>query len=91
MNKTTFGRAGEQYAVRSLEKNGYRILVTNYKAGGGELDIVAMKRGIIVFAEVKTRSDTSFGTPASRWVRRRFLCYEVLQPLFCVSSAGTAK
>lgn len=74
MSKTTFGRAGEQYAAAFLKKNGYRILATNYKAGGGELDIVALKHGTVIFAEVKTRSDSSFGTPAESVGEKKIAC-----------------
>ncbi len=74
MNKKIFGRAGEQYAAQFLKKKGYRILALNYKAGGGELDIVALKRGILVFAEVKTRSGTSFGTPAEAVGEKKIAC-----------------
>jgi len=63
MNKI-FGRAGEEAACVYLKRKGYRILATNYIAIGGELDIVAYKRGVLVFAEVKTRSGDYYGTPA---------------------------
>lgn len=74
MSSKTFGRAGEQYAAQFLKNNGYRILSQNYRAGGGELDIVAYKRGTLVFAEVKTRSDDSFGTPAEAVGDKKIAC-----------------
>lgn len=64
LNSTTFGRAGEKVAREHLELMGYKILASNYHAGGGELDIVALKKHVLVFAEVKTRSSEAFGTPA---------------------------
>ena len=36
------GRAAESAAARFLERHGYQVLTTNFRARGGELDIVAM-------------------------------------------------
>lgn len=60
---TTSGRIGEDLAEKLYRKKGYTILARNYLAKGGELDIVAYRLGILVFAEVKTRSSDFFGTP----------------------------
>lgn len=74
MNSATFGRAGEKAAREHLMLTGYKILATNYIAGGGELDIVALKKGVLVFAEVKTRSGDSFGTPAEAVGEKKIAC-----------------
>lgn len=76
MSSKTFGRAGELCAAQFLKKNGYRILAQNYRAGGGELDIVAYKKGTVVFAEVKTRSDNSFGTAAEAVGEKKIACLQ---------------
>ena len=39
------------------------MLATNFRARGGEIDIVADHNGTIVFVEVKTRSSDSFAAP----------------------------
>ncbi|HAN20573.1 MAG: hypothetical protein A2Y15_00950 [Clostridiales bacterium GWF2_36_10] len=70
----TFGRAGEKAACEYLRQNGYKILASNYIAGGGELDIVALKKGVLVFAEVKTRSSDCFGTPAEAVGEKKIAC-----------------
>ena len=59
------GRRGERLAAWYLFCHGCRILERNYRCGRYEIDIVARERrtGILVFAEVKTRSSTSFGRP----------------------------
>jgi len=64
VNSSTFGRAGELKAAAAFRKKGFKIIAENYRAGPGELDIVAYKRGLVVFVEVKTRSGSSFGGPA---------------------------
>ena len=59
------GKRGERLAALYLFFHGYRILERNYRYGRYEIDIVARERrtGILVFAEVKTRSSTAFGRP----------------------------
>lgn len=62
------GRYGEKLAAKFLKKNGYRILEKNYKAGRDEIDIIAKNKTHLVFAEVKTRTESDFlhvyGRPA---------------------------
>lgn len=57
------GKEGEEAAVRFLINKGYEILYRNYIAEKAEVDIIALKDGIIVFVEVKTRSSLGFGSP----------------------------
>lgn len=56
---------GEELAVAFLEGEKYRILERNYRCKGGEVDIVARdsKDKSLVFVEVKTRRDLSYGVP----------------------------
>jgi putative endonuclease len=57
------GRRGERIASRFLLRQGFDILARRYRARSGELDIVALERGTLVFVEVKTRSSKDFGEP----------------------------
>lgn len=59
------GKKGEELAVGFLEKLGYQILETNWRHRRAEIDIIAKDGEILVFIEVKTRSDDFFGNPAS--------------------------
>ena len=58
------GREGEQLAARFLERRGYRILGTGFRARRGEIDLICRRGERLVMAEVKTRSSDRFGTPA---------------------------
>lgn len=58
------GQLGEKQAVKYLKKHGYAILERNFTATTGEIDIIAAKGGYVVFVEVKSRYDTSFGYAA---------------------------
>ena len=61
--KDVLGKEGEQAAVDYLKGCGFRILDRNWRCAGGELDIVAADRHVLVVCEVKTRSGTGYGTP----------------------------
>ncbi len=66
MSNTTknLGNAGENLAAIFLENHGYKILEKNYRIRSAEIDIIAEKDGVIIFVEVKTRSNIRKGTPA---------------------------
>lgn len=57
------GQEGEDRAAQFLEKRGYRILERNYHTKTGEIDLIAMHEGDLVFVEVKTRTSSAFGPP----------------------------
>ena len=57
------GKRGERYAARFLQMKGYQIVRTNWKNGQYELDIVALDGDVLVFVEVKTRSDETYYPP----------------------------
>ncbi len=67
MSKPTnqaIGAAGEALAAAHLQQHGYTLLERNYRAKGGEVDIIALDRaGCIVFVEVKTRRSLAYGPP----------------------------
>ena len=50
-------------ACAELEKLGYAIIERRYRTRSGEIDIVANDAGTIVFVEVKTKTNGSFGDP----------------------------
>lgn len=63
-SKRSQGNDGESSAVRYLEEKGYEVLKRNFHFGRtGEIDIVARKAGGLVFVEVKSRSNSSYGDP----------------------------
>ena len=57
------GNAGEIFAANYLESHGYKILAKNFRVRSAEIDIVVEIDDVIVFVEVKTRSDTKHGLP----------------------------
>ena len=57
------GRKGESLAKTHLENAGYEILDENWTHGKAEVDLIAYKDKVIIFAEVKTRTGNGFGEP----------------------------
>lgn len=52
---------GEDAAAEHLRKKGYAVIDRNFRQSYGEIDIVALKQGILVFIEVKARTSKQFG------------------------------
>lgn len=59
------GRRGEERAAKFLISKGYTIVEQNYRCRYGEIDIIGRLDSYLVFIEVKTRSNTLFGSPQS--------------------------
>ncbi len=58
------GEKGERLARQALRRSGYRVVAKNWRCPLGELDVVALEGGTLVFIEVRTRSTREFGPPA---------------------------
>ena len=63
------GKKGEELAVNFLQREGYKILATNWNYKKSEIDIIAKKEQFLIIAEVKTRNSNYFGEPES-WVTK---------------------
>ena len=59
------GRAAENAAARHLERIGYQILQNNFRARGGELDVVAIDGAALAIVEVRYRASVRFGGGAA--------------------------
>ncbi len=57
------GDAGEILAAKFLHKKGFQIVERNYKNKLGEIDIIAIDKGVLIFIEVKSRTTLQFGRP----------------------------
>lgn len=51
--RTLKGRLGESIAQKYLEKQGYKVICKNFRTKIGEIDLIAEKKGTLVFVEVK--------------------------------------
>ena len=82
--RVTFGKRGEDAACEELKRCGYIILDRRFRTRCGELDIVARDGNVVVFVEVKARTDGNFGDPPESitWRKRRRLAHMAASYLF---------
>ena len=72
--KKQCGNYGENIAVKYLEENGYKIIQRNFKySKRGEIDIIAESDDILVFIEVKTRTNDNFGSAIEQILPNKIL------------------
>ena len=57
------GKQGELEAARYLREKGYEVVAQNYRYQHAEIDIIGKKGKLLIFAEVKTRTNLSYGNP----------------------------
>ncbi|MEA1913595.1 MAG: YraN family protein [candidate division WOR-3 bacterium] len=58
-----FRDKGERIAAEFLKRKGYQILAHNFKKRDFEIDLIARKKNLIVFVEVKRRISSDFMDP----------------------------
>ena len=63
----------ESACVWALRLRGYRVLARRLRTPAGEVDIVASRRGIVVFVEVKARPDLTVAAASLGTGQRRRL------------------
>jgi putative endonuclease len=63
VTKKLLGRLGEKLALRHLQNKGYKIIERNFSSKFGEIDLIALEGGELVFIEVKSRRGKVFGLP----------------------------
>ncbi len=69
-------KRGEYAAARYLESLNYDIIERNWRCPAGEADIIALVDNIIVFVEVKTRSNLDKGFPEEAVTAKKRSRYE---------------
>lgn len=72
-SKKRVGYIGEKLAVEYLENNGYIINKTNFYSKYGEIDIIASLENVLVFVEVKTRTNLLYGEPIDSINKRKLM------------------
>ncbi len=61
----TRGQMAEDLAAHHLETQGLRIIARNVRCRGGEVDLICLERSsVVVFVEVRLRTNTRFGGAA---------------------------
>jgi len=55
LSSKQIGQTGEDLAAKFLKKKGFKVLVKNFSTRFGEIDLIVVKKDLLVFVEVKTR------------------------------------
>ena len=71
-DRKLLGRWGEKRCERFLKRNGLKKLTRNFSCKTGEIDLIMVDTdSTIVFVEVRTRADESFGPAESSITRAK--------------------
>lgn len=65
------GHAAEYWAALYLMLKGYRILALRYRTPLGEIDLIARRKDVIAFIEVKARRSENGAVDAVSWQSQR--------------------
>jgi putative endonuclease len=65
IDRQSIGRDAEERAVQLLRQAGCEIVARNYRCRSGEIDIIARRERMLIFAEVRLRSGLAFGGAAA--------------------------
>ena len=67
------GRTGEDAALRVYERRGFALVARNWRCSLGELDLIIVRRDLLVVCEVKARSGPACGGAyeAVTWAKRK--------------------
>ena len=61
----TKGRLGEEQALAYLQDNGLTLVERNFRCKTGEIDLLMLDQGVLVFVEVRKRSNVFYGGAAA--------------------------
>ncbi len=86
--KDELGRRGEALAAEHLITLGLNIVDRNWRCAQGELDLVAVDGGELVFVEVKTRSSARFGHPLEAITAAKLARLRRLATAWCEAHPG---
>jgi len=59
------GVQAERWAAQFLQQQGLKLLTQNYRCRSGEIDIIMQDGEVLVFVEVRLRSNPDFGGAAA--------------------------
>jgi putative endonuclease len=78
------GRGAESLAAMWLRLHGWRVIARRARVPGGEVDIIARRRGVLAFVEVKARaSEEAAALSLDAWrLRRVVVAAERLAPRY---------
>lgn len=71
INRVRCGRQAEERARHFLEMQGLIFIASNYRAPGGEIDLIMRDGATLVFIEVRLRCSSQFGDAVDSITNRK--------------------
>ena len=71
MNENNAGLKAEQLAENYLKAQGLKLVTHNFHCRFGEIDLIMLDANVLVFAEVRLRSNLKFGSAAASITRTK--------------------
>jgi putative endonuclease len=62
MTSQHLGKVAEEKALNYLRQQGLQLVIQNYNCPLGEIDLIMRDRSYLVFIEVRSRTNLSFGS-----------------------------
>lgn len=92
MTAAETGRWGEELALGFYRQLNYTCLARRWRRGGGEVDLIVARPGLLVFVEVKTRGCGSYAAAAETVTPHQIRRLRGLVRRYCheVGSGGAA-
>lgn len=56
------GTDAEAWALEHLQKQGWQLVVANFRSAFGEIDLIVKQQQLLAFVEVKQRRSANFGS-----------------------------
>jgi putative endonuclease len=85
MDNIRLGAQGEYIAINFLQRKGFKLIERNFKKPQGDIDIIMLDKGTLVFVEVKTRTSRKYGLPVEAitpWKIRQLMKNAYLYKLY---------
>ena len=78
------GRSGESAACKYLQDKGHLILEQNFRYNHKEIDIISLDKDILIFTEIKSRSNYTFGFPEEAVTPRKQAMLKMAAEQYCL-------
>ncbi|MBS3872434.1 MAG: YraN family protein [Firmicutes bacterium] len=87
--KHALGFVGQAIARQRLVDMGYTVVTENFGVFSGEIDIIAVRKGVLLFVEVKYRTDLERGNPAEALTKKKLRSFRSAAAAYLVEHNST--
>ena len=85
------GKSGENVACKYLQEKGHQILEQNFRFNHKEIDVISLDGDVLVFSEIKARSNYVFGFPEEAVTLKKQTFLKVAAEQYCLQHPSYQK